>query len=166
MAYLDIILGLLILWGLYRGIKNGLLIEIASLIALVAAIYGAIHFSYLIGDYLAKKMEWDEKFINLSAFIVTFAIIVISITMAGKLLTKVVNFALLGMLNKVAGGIFGALKATIILGAFLVFLHETIAKIGFLKKETLEESILYAPVKEIGAFVFSAILKEDTKESL
>ena len=163
MTFLDIILGLLILWGLYKGIKNGLLIEIASLVALVAAIYGAINFSYFAGDYLAKNMEWDEKFINFSAFIITFVIIAISITIAGKLLTKIANLALLGMLNKVAGGIFGALKVTVIIGAFLVFFHETIAKIGFIKEETLKESILYTPVKEIGSFVFSAVLKEDVK---
>ncbi|MEE9362340.1 MAG: CvpA family protein [Cellulophaga sp.] len=161
MAFLDIILGILLLWGLYKGIKNGLFVEIASLAALIAGIYGAIHFSYFVGNYLAENMHWNERYINLTAFIITFAIIVIAVTMAGKLLTKIANFAMLGLLNKVAGGLFGALKVAVILGAILIFFHKTLAKTGLVKEETLKESILYEPVKEIGAFVFSAVLKSD-----
>ena len=121
MVFLDIILGILLLWGLYKGIKNGLFVEIASLAALIAGIYGAIHFSYFVGNYLAENMHWNERYINLTAFIITFAIIVIAVTMAGKLLTKIANFAMLGLLNKVAGGLFGALKVAVILGAILIF---------------------------------------------
>ena len=50
MGILDIVLGLLLIYGLYKGLKNGLFVEIASIIALIAGLYGAIHFSYIAGD--------------------------------------------------------------------------------------------------------------------
>lgn len=161
MGFLDIVLGLLLLWGLYKGLKNGLFVEIASIIALIAGLYGAIHFSYIAGDYLAKNMEWNERYMNLTAFIITFAIIVLVVSMAGKLLTKIADFAMLGLLNKIAGGIFGALKVAVVLGALLVFVDRINSSLNFIDEDTKKESILYGPVKEIGAFVFDKVLKKE-----
>lgn len=160
MGILDIVLGLLLIYGLYKGLKNGLFIEIASIIALIAGLYGAIHFSYIAGDYLSKNMDWNERYINLTSFIVTFIIIVLVVQLVGKLLTKIVDFAMLGLLNKLAGAIFGALKVAVILGALLVFFDRANSSINLIKSETLEESVLYEPIKEIGALVFSKVLKE------
>ena len=164
MGFLDIVLGLLLLYGLYKGLKNGLLVELASIIALIGGLYGAIHFSYIAGDYLAENMEWNERYINLTAFIITFVVIVLVVHLAGQFLTKIADFAMLGLLNKVAGALFGTLKVAVILGALLVFFERANASMGVVKSDTLESSILYEPVKEIGAFVFSKVLKEKEEE--
>lgn len=160
MSFLDIVLGLLLAYGLYKGLKNGFFVEIASLIALIAGIFGAIHFSYIAGDYLHEHMQWDERYINLAAFIITFIAIVVLVHVAGKFLTRIADFAMLGLLNKIAGGLFGALKVAIILGALLIFFERVNSSVGLIKNETMESSVLYEPVKEIGAFVFNAVLKE------
>lgn len=166
MSFLDIVLGLLLIYGLYKGLKNGLFVEIASLIALIAGLFGAIHFSYIAGDYLHEHMQWNERYINLAAFIITFIVIVLVVHVAGKFLTKVADFAMLGLLNKIAGGIFGTLKVAVILGALLIFFERVNSSVGLVKNETMEGSVLYEPVKEIGAFVFNSVLKgNDSKES-
>ena len=159
MGILDIVLGLLLIYGLYKGLKNGLFVEIASIIALIAGLYGAIHFSYIAGDYLSKNMEWNERYINIASFIITFIVIVIVVQLAGKFLTKIADFAMLGLLNKLAGAIFGALKVAVILGALLVFFERVNSSVNLVKSETMEESLLYEPIKEIGALVFSKVLK-------
>jgi len=164
MNFLDIVLGILLLWGLYKGLKNGLFVEIASIIALIAGLYGAIHFSYICGDYLSENMEWNERYINLTAFIITFVIIVLAIHLAGKFLTKIADFAMLGLLNKIAGGVFGLLKVAVIIGALLIFVERLNANLKFINEETQQESVLYEPVKEIGSFVFSFALKDVTTE--
>tara|TARA_R110000868_G_scaffold124959_4_gene330113 strand:+ start:43591 stop:44094 length:504 start_codon:yes stop_codon:yes gene_type:complete len=166
MSFLDIILGLLLLWGLYKGLKNGLFVELASLVALIAGIYGAIHFSYFAGDYLAEHMQWDEQYMNISSFVITFIVIVIVVHLAGKLLTKIADFAMLGLLNKIAGGIFGAIKVAIILGAVLIFFDGMNNSFNFINKETKEESKLYEPIKEIGSFIFSRVILTNNEENL
>ncbi len=166
MSFLDIILGLLLAYGLYKGLKNGLFVELASLVALIAGIFGAIHFSYIAGNYLSQNMQWDERYINIAAFIITFIAIVLLVNFAGKFLTKIADFAMLGLLNKIAGGLFGALKVAIILGALLIFFERVNSSVGLVKNETMENSALYEPIKEIGAFVFDAVLQggEDPAE--
>ncbi|UJH69279.1 CvpA family protein [Allomuricauda sp. SCSIO 65647] len=167
MSFLDIVLGIMLVWGLYKGLKNGLFVEIASLIALIAGIYGSIHFSYITADYLGENMEWNERYIKITAFIITFVIIVMVVHLAGKFLTKIADFAMLGLLNKIAGGIFGALKVAVILGAFLIFFDRMSTSLSLVNEETRQDSILYEPIKEIGAFVFSLVLnKEDDDQHM
>ena len=161
MSFLDILLGLLLLYGLWKGLKNGLFVEIASIIALVAGIYGAIHFSYYAADYLSQNMEWDERYISIAAFAITFIIIVLVVHLLGKFLTRIADFAMLGLLNKIAGGLFGALKVAVILGALLVFIDRANSSLGLIKNEKVQESVLYEPIKEIGVFIFSKVLKKE-----
>ncbi len=159
MSILDIILGLLLLYGLYTGLKNGLLLEIASIIALIAGLYGAIHFSYFVGDYLAQITSWQATYIHLAAFIITFIAIVIAVHFVGRILTKILDIAMLGLLNKIAGGIFGTFKVAVLLGALLVFFDHTNTSPGMVRSDTIRRSVLYEPIKEIGALIFSKVLK-------
>jgi len=165
MSFLDIVLGILLAWGLYKGLKNGLFVELASFVALIAGIYGAIHFSYIASDYISENMDLGERFIKITAFLVTFIAIIILVGMAGKLLTKLADFAMLGILNKIAGGIFGVLKVAVILGAMLIFFEKATSSLNFINKDTQNQSVLYNPVRDIGAFVFSKVLKDDSAES-
>jgi membrane protein required for colicin V production len=166
MGLLDIILGIPLIWGLWKGYKNGLFMEIASIVALVAGIFGAIHFSYITGNYLSNHLNWDERNMSIIAFIITLILIIIIVSLIGKLLTKVANFAMLGLLNKIAGGIFGILKVAIIIGATLLFFDRMDSTLDLLDKKTKEESILYQPIKDIGALLFDKVLQihSDTEE--
>jgi membrane protein required for colicin V production len=156
---LDIILGLLLVYGLYKGFKNGLFVEIASLAAIIIGLYGAIQFSYLTGNYLSQNMDWDENYIKLTAFIITFVAIVILVNMAGKILTKIANFAMLGLINRLTGGLFGVLKTAVIIGTLLYFFESASASLDLIENKTVAESILYKPVRDIGALVFGNVIE-------
>ena len=157
----DIIIAALLLFGFVRGLMKGLFVEIASLVALVAGVYGAIHFSYFLGEWLKSSVSWDEKYITLAAFAGTFVVIIITIALMGKLLTKIADFASLGILNKILGGVFGALKIGLILSVVFIFFGKINDTIPFVNKENLEASILYQPVKKIAPMIFPSIIKDD-----
>ena len=164
MAIIDIILGALLLFGLIRGFLKGLFVEVASLVALIAGVYGAIHFSNFAAELLASKLDWDEKYINIVAFAVTFVIIVLVIALAGKALTKLADFAALGILNKLLGGVFGALKIGLILSVLLIVFDTMNNSIPFADQKDLEESILYKPVKRLAPMIFPSILTKGKEE--
>ncbi|KAA5827586.1 CvpA family protein [Algibacter amylolyticus] len=166
MGVIDIVLGALILFGLVRGFMKGLFVEVASLIALVAGVYGAIHFSNFAAEFLQTKTAWEEKTINIVAFAITFIIIVLAIGLAGKALTKLADFAALGIINKLAGGIFGALKTALILSVILNVFDKMNNTITFVDEENIDSTILYKPVKGLVPMIFPNILtpKEDLEE--
>ncbi|RXG33107.1 CvpA family protein [Leeuwenhoekiella marinoflava] len=160
MNYLDIVIGILLIFGLFKGLKNGLLIEVASLIALILGVYGAIHFSYYAVTFLNEKVSWSEQTINLAAFAITFIIIVFVITLAGRVLTKVASFAMLGIVNKILGGIFGLLKTAFILSVIIMFLAAMTNSLNIIDEETKEESVLYKTIQPLGPSFLPSILKE------
>ncbi len=161
MNIFDIIIAALLLFGFVRGLMKGLFVEVSSLIALIAGVYGAIHFSYFVGNYLNETVSWDEKYVTLSSFAITFIIIIVIIALAGKLLTKLADFASLGIINKILGGVFGALKIGLILSVVFIFFGKMNDTIPFVKKETLDESILFKPVKKLAPMIFPSIIKEN-----
>lgn len=159
MGVIDIVLGTFILFGLVRGFMKGLFVEVASLIALVAGVYGAIHFSNFAADFLISKTEWNENTINLTAFAITFVVIVLAIGLAGKALTKLANFAALGIVNKLLGSIFGALKIALVLSVILNIFDVMNNTISFMDEKTEKDSTLYAPVKSIVPLIFPSVLE-------
>jgi membrane protein required for colicin V production len=157
----DIIIASLLLFGFIRGIFKGLFVEIASLLALVAGVYGAIHFSYFVGNFLAQKVSWDEKFVTLISFTITFAIIVLVIALIGKLLTKIADFASLGLLNKILGGLFGLLKIALILSVVLIVFSKLNNTIPFVSSEDQKNAVLFEPIKKLAPTLFPNFLKVD-----
>lgn len=154
----DIVILALLLFGFIRGLMKGLFVELASLVALVLGIYGAIHFSYFASDLLTNYFDWDEKYISIVAFTITFAAIVISIALIGKLLTKMADFASLGFLNKILGGIFGALKIGMILSVLLIIFDKLNSAIPFTDKKITSESILFEPTRDLAPLLFPDFL--------
>jgi membrane protein required for colicin V production len=166
MNTIDIVFGIILILGLVQGYKKGLFVELASLIGLIAAIYGAIHFSHFAAAWLVDKTSWSERVINLAAFAITFVIIVMVVSLAGKLLTKIADFAMLGIINKIAGAAFAAIKYAFLLSVVVMFLDEANDKIGFVSKEAMEESILFNPVKSIAPAILPTILETAKKENI
>lgn len=166
MNVFDIIIAALLIYAFVRGFMKGFFVEVASLIALIGGVYGAIHFSYFAGDLLEERVDWDENYISLTAFAVTFIAIVIAISALGKMLTKMADFAALGLVNKILGGVFALLKSILILSVIFVFFARINGAIPFVGKETLDNSILYAPVKSIVPTIFPSFVEEiESKET-
>jgi membrane protein required for colicin V production len=165
MTVIDIVLGALLLFGLIRGLTKGLFVEVASLLALIVGIYGAIHFSHFATEFLESRVDWSEKYINIASFAITFVIIVFVISLAGKALTKLADFAALGMLNKLLGGLFGLLKIGLILSIVLMVFANMNKTIPFVEDEDIEKSVLYEHVRSLAPMIFPNIIKEEeTKE--
>jgi len=166
MNTVDIILSLVLLYGLVRGFFRGLLAELASLIGIVAGIYGAIHFSHFLGDFLSEHVEWKIQYINLISFAITFVLIVFLISLAGKMLTKIAAFAALGIVNKLLGGVFGFIKSAFVVSVIIMFFKATNERIEIIEDKTLEESILYEPVESIAPIILPSIIKQVQERDL
>ena len=163
MAVLDIVLSIILLFGVIRGLMKGLFVEVASLVALIAGVYGAIHFSDFVSAYLQDKVDWETQYLNMTAFAITFIIIVLAISIAGKALTKLADFAALGILNKLLGGLFGGLKIAMILSVVLILFDGMHNSIPFFEKDDFKESMLYQPVKSLAPMIFPKLIKSESK---
>jgi membrane protein required for colicin V production len=160
MNIIDIILGVILLYGLVRGFFRGFFAELASLIGFVLGIYIAIYFSHYISDYLVDMVSWNLRFVNLASFAITFILVVFLISLAGKFLTKVASFAALGVLNKIIGAGFGFIKVAFVVSVVIMFFGATNENIHIVEQKTLKESTLYTPIRTIAPLLVPAILRE------
>ncbi len=157
MSFIDIVFAVLLCIALYKGIKNGLFVELASLLALVLGIYIAIKFSHIIRGFLEAKVSWEPKYIEITSFALTFLVVVVVIHLSTKLLTKVAEFAFAGWLNKLAGGLFSCLKTLLALSVVILVFEKININYSLVQKETLDESIFYNPTKEFSAYIYPKI---------
>ncbi|MGY0391068.1 CvpA family protein [Bizionia sp. KMM 8389] len=163
MTVIDIILVAFLGLGLVRGFLKGFFVEIASLVALIAGIYGAIHFSFYAAELLIEYVDWNEQTINVAAFAITFIVIVLVIALAGKALTKLANFAALGILNKLLGALFGVVKMGLILSVLLNVFDVMNSTITFVDEEQTKDAVLYEPVKSVAPMLFPFVIKSATE---
>ena len=159
MGFLDIFLGSILAYTLYKGLKNGLFVELASLLALILGIFIAIKCSYLVRSSIAEQVSWSPKYIEITAFGLTFLGVVIGIHFLAKIFTGVANFAYLGWLNKLGGAAFSLLKMILALSiVFTLFQKININNI-LASKDTLDKSIFFKPILEVAGFVFPSLEK-------
>jgi membrane protein required for colicin V production len=159
MSFFDIILGGLLCYSLYKGIRNGLFVELASLLSLILGIYVAIKFSSVIRNILSGWVHWNPNTIQVIAFILTFIVVVVGVYLMGKFLTNVADFAFLGWINSVGGGLIRLLKTVLIISVFFTIFEKINYHNYLAKKETLDKSLFYNPIQKVAGFIFPSIEK-------
>lgn len=157
MNYIDLVLGILLLVAAIQGFRKGFIIELASLLALILGIWGGIKFSAFTADFITKHTGYHSQHLGTIAFIVTFIAIVILIHIMAKLLDTVVKAVLLGFLNRLAGIIFGVLKAAVILSIVLLLFDDIDENVHILPAKQKEESKIYTPMKQVVPTLFPFI---------
>ena len=164
MNYIDIILGLLLLFAAISGFRKGLVSELASLAALILGIWGAIEFSYITTDFLIENFDLQTDYLNIISFIITFIVIVILVHIVGNAVNKLVETAMLGFINKLAGLAFGILRSALILSIILVVFEKIDEDVEILSNEAKEESRLYEPIRNFAPSLFPFINIWDTSD--
>ena len=158
MNKIDIILLIILGFGLVRGFMRGLIIEMASLLAIVVGIYGAIHFSFFTASLLDKILPAEKQTLEVVAFGITLIVLLLA-----KILTKMFKAAELGFLNRLGGALFGLLKSIVIVGSIFVFLERTFQTEKWLSTSALSESVLYKPVKSVSQVVYANVFPDKEK---
>ncbi len=159
MNTIDIIIGLILIFGTVNGFLKGLFIEVTTLVGLVLGVYGAIHFSHFLGNFLKGSVSWDESMLQLVSFAGTFLIILIGMVLLGKALTKIAETIALGFFNKMVGAIFGFVKYALILSIVLLVYDEINASLRFVEKSKVKKSVLYEPVKNFAPTIFPNLVR-------
>lgn len=115
MKWIDIILVLFIAFGAVRGYREGFLMTIISLIAIVLGILGGFK---LLGNamlMLDSHFEISTSILPFVAFSVVFVIIVIVVSLLGKVIKSSINQSFLGQIDQAMGALIGMFKSAFLL---------------------------------------------------
>lgn len=157
MNYIDIVLVILLVLSAIGGFKNGLIVELASLAALILGIWGAIHFSYVTSEFLIENLNFNSEYLPVISFIVTFVVIVILVHIVANVVDKMVETVMLGFVNKLAGLVFGVLKTALILSIVLLIFDKIDENVKILPERVKAESRMYEPIRNFAPSIFPFI---------
>lgn len=164
--WIDIVLGIMLLWSLIKGFRKGFIIELASLLALILGIYGAIKFADITASYLSNNIDLPDDYTPLIAFALTFVVIVVAVHFIARLVQKLVKMVALNFVNRFAGAVFSLLKTALILSFLLFFVDSIDQNIKVIPKQTKDNSILYYPLSGIAFKIVPAITNSEYFEIL
>jgi membrane protein required for colicin V production len=164
MNYLDLILAIPLIWAIYKGFTKGLIFSVASLLALILGIFGAIHFSGITSVFIESWFHPEERYLKLISFSLTFIIIVIGVHLLAYFIDKVIKAVALGIINRLAGLIFNLIKMAFILSVLLSLINYINHFSSFIPEKDIEESVLYKPVSSFAPAIFPYFKFEDLKE--
>ena len=169
MCFLDVVLASFLVYSAYKGFKNGIFVEFASLVSFFVGIYLAIRFSRFVASFLEEYVSWSPKTIQITAFILVFIGVVFGVYALAKVFSKLASFVFLGWLNKLGGVVFAVIKTTLILGIVLSLFQKINSKSSLISKETQEKSLLFIPVLKTSEILFPVLthwfeeLKKETR---
>ena len=160
---MDIVLAIPFLWFGYKGLRNGLIIEATSLLALLLGVYGAYLFSGFTAEFLIDNLKLETEYIGLIAFALTFIAIVIAIHFIAKLIKNFVSAISLGFVDKIFGLLFSLAKWAFIISILLGIINRFDSDEKLITKDMKKKSMLYNPVSDFAPKVFPYLNLEDFK---
>jgi membrane protein required for colicin V production len=159
--YIDGFVLIALAYSFYKGFTKGFVIVLASFVALVLGVLGAIYFSDYAAELLKNKTDIDEEYISIAAFSVTFMAIIFGVHLIAKIVNQAVKMVMLGPLNKVMGGVFSMLKTVVLLSVMFYIFDFVNTQVSIVKRKTLNESMAYTSIRDITDAVIPLITKSD-----
>ncbi len=166
MNTIDVIILIPIAAGFVLGLFRGLVKELIALAAIFLGIYGAKFLSPWMSEVLINMFSFSAKTAQPVAYIILFVVIVALLLILAQLLDKLFDTVSLGGLNRFLGGLFGAIKFTLVVSILLNVLNALEEKFEIIEKETIKTSKLYIPVMNVAPELWKEIrerYREDEK---
>lgn len=142
---IDICIAIPVLWGMFKGFKRGLIIELCTLMALLLGVYGAAHLGDMGSEWMENNFNTDPGISRILSFAVLFLIIVVLVMLFGKVLTGIIKLVALGLVNKLFGMAFGGFKFFLIVSGLLFLINGFPITSEIIPLSEKRESFLYEP---------------------
>ena len=162
MNWLDLVIITCIIIGIVHGLITGIVKQVLSLVSLVAAIFlSGVVANWMrlwMQPYMQDSNSWSSQGIqNAIFYILAFVIIVSVFAVLANLVDKIINFTPAGILNKMAGALFGLFMWTLCLSIIMNFISAFDTQSQLISQQTKDNSIFYHGVNMIFPTVFPYI---------
>ena len=158
MNWLDILLLCLAGIGFAKGLFDGVIKQVVSLIALMVAIFFCAKAAAWLRGYILALGWFPAEGVTILSYIAGFILIMGVVMLAGEVVHRVVGATPLSILNHLAGGLFG-LGLMIVFVSLLLNILEVVDRGSVLiPRESKVESRFYNSVKEIVPTIYPGSL--------
>ncbi|MBQ6764281.1 MAG: CvpA family protein [Paludibacteraceae bacterium] len=123
--WLDILLLLPLVVGLVRGLMRGFVSEIIAIVVVILGVIGARLWAPPFSAWFLNQFAWPQGVCDAVAYTLLFLAIAIVLSVAARLLNKLMRAIHLGWANRLAGGLFGLAKYGLLVLVAVFVMHKT-----------------------------------------
>lgn len=150
---IDVLFLIALIAAIINGLRKGLIVAVFSIIGFVIGIAAALKLSSVVANWLGQSTNIGAKWLPVFGFIAVFIVVVLLVRVGAKFLESVVEFAMMGWLNKIGGVVLFAVLYTLLFSVFLFFIEQT----GFFSASASAESVMYKWIAPWGSKTMNAI---------
>ena len=164
--WLDLLIVGIVSIGLIKGLFDGLIKQVVSLVSLILAVFFAGRTAKPLCDYLVNQ-EFLTNIISTQiiaaiCYILAFTLIILVFGFLGKILNKTIKVTPVSCLNYMLGGLLGAFTLLLLLSLIFNVLTAIDSDSKIIKEQTKKESVLFDKVEKIVPFI-SPFIKDAHK---
>lgn len=131
--------------AVFKGIKNGLIVAIFSIVGWILGIIAAFKFSDVAAEYLKGSLDMSPRTLYILSFILVFLLVMLLVNLGAKVVEKTVELAFMGWINRLGGIFFYVLLYTLIFSVMIYFGE----RVKLISDETIAASRVYPWVKPV-----------------
>ncbi|MFZ9387690.1 MAG: CvpA family protein [Chitinophagaceae bacterium] len=150
---IDFLILILLSLALWRGYRQGLILGLFSLLAVIIGLAAAMKLSVVVSGWIGREVSVAEEWLPLISFVVVFIGVVILVRLGAKALEGTVQLAMLGWLNKLAGMLLYGAMAVMIFSVLLFYAEQ----MEWLKPDALRQSVTYEYIRPWGPKVINGL---------
>jgi len=138
-----------------KGLKNGLIHEVFTLMGTLAAIFVAFTYMNAVGVVIIQYTGATSAWVPLSAFVLIYFIAILLVKVIIKALNAFLSLANLSTINLIAGALFSMFKGVIVFSVLLMFMYS----FNIPDEDTRTGSLLYPYILPTAPATYNVVAK-------
>lgn len=163
MNWFDIIVFLVLLGAFIKGMRKGLAMQVAGLVAIVIGAIFAGKAANMILPYLLGMINISSNVAVMLSYAIAFIIIVVGIKMIGKMLHNLFEALYIGFLNRILGAALGVVSVSLVLSILVNLALIIDTEQDIITERIKTETFFYSKIQK-AAPIIVPYLKEEIWE--
>ena len=159
MTTIDIILTVILLAGFITGLNKGFIKQLASIVGLVVGLFAAKALYEAVAEKISPIVDGSMTAAHIISFVAIWLIVPLLFIFVASLLTRAMEAKSLGWINRILGGVLGALKYLLLASIVIVLIDYLDPDNKLIDKTKKENSVLYYPMQKVAELFFPAAKK-------
>lgn len=150
---IDLAFVAMLVLAVIKGYTKGFIIAVFSLLALVVGVAAAMKCSAAAASWLSSSIHAGARWLPVIAFVLVFLVVVLLVRLGAKAIEKMVELAMLGWANRLAGIALYIVLYMIVLSVVLFYAE----KIHLIAGQTIADSKTYPFIQPWGPKVMDGL---------
>ena len=125
--------------AVFKGVRNGLVVGVFSMVGWIIGLIAAVRFSDSAAKYLEGVIDVSPRWLSIIAFTAVFIAVMLLVRIGAGIIVKTMEITMMGWINQLGGIFFYVVLYALIFSVIIYFAE----KVKLLNEETISSSRVY-----------------------